>query len=177
MKLVLATFGTTGDIQPFLALGVELHRRGHTAVLAAPPNFASRAAQAGLEFAALGTAVDDPASLQLFASAYELQGVVEQVQATLSVPMQHAEASMPALLEAAEDADALVSIPYQAAGRICAELLGRPYVSVHFSPFGSSRRPDCRPWRPPTTTGCAPGSGCRRSTIPSVWTGFPPPWP
>ncbi len=141
MKLVLATFGTTGDVQPFLALGVELRRRGHSVVLAAPPNFAARAGQAGLAFCALGDAVDDPASLRLFASAYELAGAVEQVQATLQVPIQHAEACIPALLEAAAGADALVSIPYQAAGRICAELLGLPYVSVHFSPFGSSRRP------------------------------------
>lgn len=141
MKVVLATFGTTGDVQPFLALGVELRRRGHAVVLAAPPNFADRAAQAGLAFSALGTAVDDPASLRLFASAYEMEGAIEQVQATLAVPMAHARASVPALLETASDAEVVVSIPYQAAGRICAELLGRPYVSVHFSPFGSSRRP------------------------------------
>lgn len=141
MKLVLATFGTTGDVQPFLALGVELRRRGHGVVLAAPPNFAPRAARAGLGFRALGAPVDDPGALRLFAEAYELEGMLEQIQATLAVPIQHAEGAVHDLLEAAAGADALVSIPYQAAGRICAELQGLPYVSVHFSPFGSGRRP------------------------------------
>ncbi len=141
MKLVLATFGTTGDVQPFLALGVELIRRGHAVLLAAPPNFAARAQATGLAFCPLGAPVDDPQSLRLFASAYEMEGAVDQVRATLAVPLQHAEASLPALMDAARGADLLVSIPYQPAGRICAERLGLPYISVHFSPFGSTRRP------------------------------------
>jgi sterol 3beta-glucosyltransferase len=141
MKVVLCTFGTTGDVQPFLALGVELRRRGHEVVLAAPPNFARRAEQYGLAFHSLGSAVDEAESLAVFSSAYEMEGVIEQVQSTLSVPMKHAEASVRDLLEIAGNADVLVSIPYQTAGQITAELVGLPFVSVHFSPFGSSRRP------------------------------------
>jgi sterol 3beta-glucosyltransferase len=141
MKIVLATYGTTGDVQPFLALGVELLRRGHKVVLAAPPNFAPRAAQHGLAFRGLGQAADNLESRQVFASAYEMEGIVEQVRSTLSVPMKHAEASVRDLMETAGDADLLISIPYQTAGQITAELLGLPFVSVHFSPFGNSRRP------------------------------------
>jgi sterol 3beta-glucosyltransferase len=70
-----------------------------------------------------------------------MEGMTEQIQSTLSVPMRDAEASVRVLLEAAQNADALISIPYQSAGQVTAELLALPFVSVHFSPFGSSRRP------------------------------------
>ncbi len=35
MKIVLATFGSLGDIHPMIAIGIELHRRGHRVVFAA----------------------------------------------------------------------------------------------------------------------------------------------
>ncbi len=141
MKIVMATLGTTGDVQPFLALGVELRRRGHQAVLAAPPNFALRAEQNGLEFCGLGQAMDDPETRKIFSSAYEMEAMSEQIQATMLVQLRDAEVSVRALVAEARDADALLSIPYQSAGQVTAELLGLPFVSVHFSPFGNSRRP------------------------------------
>jgi sterol 3beta-glucosyltransferase len=39
MNIVLMTFGSRGDIQPFLALAVALRERGHTVTLAAPRDF------------------------------------------------------------------------------------------------------------------------------------------
>jgi UDP:flavonoid glycosyltransferase YjiC (YdhE family) len=141
MRIVMATFGTTGDVQPFLALGVELLRRGHRVLLGGPANFAARVEGLGLEFVALGAAADGQETRRLFTSACELRDVNDQVQATLPYALEHAEASVRTLLEVAAGADALLSIPYQAAGRITAELLGLPHVSVHFSPFGSGRRP------------------------------------
>ena len=36
-KVVLATYGTRGDIQPLLALALRLGRHGHDVLLAAPP--------------------------------------------------------------------------------------------------------------------------------------------
>lgn len=141
MKALLATQGTTGDVQPFLALGVELRRRGHEVLLAGPPNFAPRAARHGLAFLGLGEAADGAESRRIFSAAYQEPGVLQQVQATLEAPFLHAEASVQALLEAGSGADVLVSIPYQVAGQVAAELLGVRHASVHFSPFGNSRRP------------------------------------
>ncbi len=141
MRLVLATFGTTGDVQPFLGLGRELLRRGHQVLLGAPDNFAGRAASVGLEFVSLGPAADGEDARRVFGPACELRDVTSQVQLTLPYALEHAPAAVETLLDAAKGADALLSIPYQAAGRIAAEVLRCPYVSVHFSPFGSSRRP------------------------------------
>lgn len=39
MKILLATLGSRGDVQPYLALAVGLHRAGHRVSLAAPATF------------------------------------------------------------------------------------------------------------------------------------------
>ncbi|WP_375463465.1 glycosyltransferase [uncultured Methylobacterium sp.] len=55
MKIHLVAVGTHGDVLPFIALGAELMRRGHTVILAAPAPFAASAARIGLAFHSLGT--------------------------------------------------------------------------------------------------------------------------
>ncbi|MGI5502328.1 glycosyltransferase [Lentzea sp. CA-135723] len=64
MRALLVTHGTRGDVQPFLALAVELRARGHSALLAAPASFADAAAEHEVEFAPLDEGpnrlMDDP---------------------------------------------------------------------------------------------------------------------
>jgi len=47
LRAVLTNFGSTGDIQPLIALAVELRRHGHDPRLAVSPNFASWIEQYG----------------------------------------------------------------------------------------------------------------------------------
>lgn len=35
MRIVLTTFGSLGDLHPYIAIALELKHRGHTAVIAA----------------------------------------------------------------------------------------------------------------------------------------------
>jgi sterol 3beta-glucosyltransferase len=137
----MATAGTTGDLQPFLALGVELRRRGHEALLAGPPSFARRTESLGFGFVGLGPPIEAEELRAAFAPAYERREATDQIALTLPFAMRHAEESVRQLEEKARNADVLLSFPYQPAGQVAAELLGLPFVSVHFSPFGSSRRP------------------------------------
>ena len=39
MKVFLTSVGSRGDVQPILALAVELRALGHTALVCAAPNF------------------------------------------------------------------------------------------------------------------------------------------
>lgn len=50
MKFTLCAIGTRGDVAPFLALGQALIALDAQVVIAAPPEFASDAAEAGLDF-------------------------------------------------------------------------------------------------------------------------------
>ena len=53
MKVLMLTLGTRGDIQPYVALALELGKAGHKAVLAAPEMFGAFVTGYGVEFAAL----------------------------------------------------------------------------------------------------------------------------
>lgn len=54
MKIVLATYGSRGDVQPMLALSLALQSKGHAVLLAAPPEKANWAHQLGCPFYPLG---------------------------------------------------------------------------------------------------------------------------
>ena len=54
MKIVLATFGSRGDVQPMMALSLALKAAGHEVLLAGPPEKAKWVKQAGCPFYPLG---------------------------------------------------------------------------------------------------------------------------
>jgi vancomycin aglycone glucosyltransferase len=54
MKVVLAAYGSRGDVEPFAAVGRELLRRGHDVCMAVPPNSLGFVESAGLAAVAYG---------------------------------------------------------------------------------------------------------------------------
>jgi UDP:flavonoid glycosyltransferase YjiC (YdhE family) len=54
MKFVLACYGTRGDVEPSVAVGRELLRRGHEVRMAVPPDLVGFVEAAGLEAVAYG---------------------------------------------------------------------------------------------------------------------------
>lgn len=60
MKILIATIGTRGDVQPFIALASGLARRGHTVTVCTSVRYADAVTQRGLDFAPLS---DDLVSL------------------------------------------------------------------------------------------------------------------
>jgi UDP:flavonoid glycosyltransferase YjiC (YdhE family) len=54
MKIVLATYGTRGDVQPMLALSLTLKLAGHDVLLVGPPEKAAWAAELGCPYHPLG---------------------------------------------------------------------------------------------------------------------------
>ena len=54
MRIVITNFGSAGDVQPYLALIMELRRRGHDVAFAFSPHFAPMIEQHGVEFIPIG---------------------------------------------------------------------------------------------------------------------------
>lgn len=50
MRLTLLTYGSRGDVQPYVALGVCLQAAGHQVRLACPARFADFVSEYGLDF-------------------------------------------------------------------------------------------------------------------------------
>lgn len=51
MKISILTYGTRGDVQPFVALAVGLQKAGHIVRIAAPARFADFVSQYNISFA------------------------------------------------------------------------------------------------------------------------------
>ena len=53
MKITILTYGSRGDVQPFLPLSLRLREEGHSVRLAAPFRFKSFVEEHGINFVAL----------------------------------------------------------------------------------------------------------------------------
>ncbi len=66
MNIALTTIGSTGDLQPFLALGLGLKQAGHRVRVCSHGVFAKRFTGAGLEFAPAGPDFDEEDRLRIW---------------------------------------------------------------------------------------------------------------
>ena len=55
MKIILAPFGTSGDVNPFVGIGVHLRERGHRVIVIANEHYSSLVEAEGLDFVACGS--------------------------------------------------------------------------------------------------------------------------
>jgi len=127
VKVVLAPFGTRGDIQPMVALGAGLRARGHDVLLTGPANFGPWVEECELAFAAVGGDFER----QLKDAGDAASGLVYQTRFLVRelVPLQ-----FEILPHLCADADLIVGAGVQFAARSVAEHLGKPYAFVAYAP-------------------------------------------
>src|SRR5512142_3376176 len=136
MNISLLTYGTRGDVQPFVALAAGLQRAGHRVRLAAPQRFAGLAAQHSIPFAALP---GDPEELSR--GLNDAGGAVAQIRAVTSFAFAIAGEVARAAFAACDDAELIVHTYLFTTG---AHSLARskhiPDVSVQFIPLFAPTR-------------------------------------
>jgi sterol 3beta-glucosyltransferase len=140
MRALLTNFGTLGDVQPFLALAIEMKRHGHAPVLALSPYFRPRVEDLGLEFVPIGPDLREiqnnvnVAIRETPDSDARMREIFSPLMASL--PQTFAE-----LTGACLTADVLVSGATQPAARMVHETSGIPFVSIQTSHFGGVGSP------------------------------------
>lgn len=109
MKVTLITHGTRGDVQPMLAVGEELRRRGHVVTLGVPPNLTATVEHAG--FTAVATGPDSAAILRSEEGQRWLAaGDVKSFMAALAaISHAHWDDSTGGAEKACADADVILS--------------------------------------------------------------------
>jgi len=132
-RIVLNTFGSYGDVFPYLAIGLRLQKRGHHPVMAAPETYRSASEDAGLEFYPVGPEVDYE-DHDTFRRVMDRKHGVEVLVREFLVP--HLRESYRQLEIACEGADLLVSHVLTYAAPILAEKKKIPWVSTMLSPMG-----------------------------------------
>ncbi len=132
MNITLLTYGSRGDVQPFLALAVGLQRAGHRVTLAAPQRFAAFIESYGITCAPLA---GDPDELsRLFNDAGT--SFVRQVRAMQTHVMGIAPQVIRGVRAALQGADLLVhSFAFTTGGHSLGRELSIPDVSLQLFPM------------------------------------------
>jgi len=150
LRIVLSNIGTFGDINPLIAIALELKRRGHTPVMAVPAVYAQKIVPLGLEFHAIRPDID-PTNSKLVEMVYDVKHGTEVGLREFLFPSLHE--TYADLLDAAtqpERADLLLLGELNYAGPLVAEVTGIPWASYVLAPlsFFSAFDPPVLPMYP-----------------------------
>lgn len=154
-RIVIATYGSFGDIHPYIPLAAELKSRGHSPVIATSEIFRRKVEASGIGFHPLRPDLakferggDAEAGAALTTGGREARLSAEFVFENLLMP--HLRESFEDLRDAARGADLLVTSMLTYAGPVVAELLNVPWVSTVLTPmqFYSSYDPPAPPGKP-----------------------------
>jgi rhamnosyltransferase subunit B len=150
LRIVLSTIGTFGDVNPLIAIALELKRRGHTPVMAVPAVFKPKILPLGLEFHEMRPDID-PANTILAEMIYDVNKGTERGLRDFLFPVLRQ--TYEDLLDAATHpvrADLLLLGELNYAGPIVAEVTGIPWASFVLAPlsFFSAFDPPVLPMYP-----------------------------
>ena len=150
MRIILSNIGTFGDINPLIAIALELKRRGHVPVMAVPAVYGPKIVPLGIEFHPVRPDLD-PKNTLLAEMVYDVRKGTERGLR---------EFLFPALRETYDDLTAAATIPARAdlllvgelnyAGPLVAEVTGIPWASYVLAPlsFFSAYDPPVLPMYP-----------------------------
>jgi UDP:flavonoid glycosyltransferase YjiC (YdhE family) len=135
MRIVFSTFGTFGDINPLVALSLELKRRGHTPVLAVPAMFREKIEPLGIEFVPVRPD-QDPTAKHMVEMIWDVKkGTERGLREFLFPVIRNSYEDLLAAVNAGGGADLLVTGELAYAGPIVAEKTGIPWVSYVLAPL------------------------------------------
>jgi UDP:flavonoid glycosyltransferase YjiC (YdhE family) len=150
LRIVLSNIGTFGDINPLIALALELKRRGHVPVMALPAVYENKILPLGLEFHAVRPDID-PSNSLLVEMVYDVKHGTETGLREFLFPALRQ--TYDDLLHAATQpvrADLMLLGELNYAGPIVAEVTGIPWASYVLAPlsFFSAFDPPVLPMYP-----------------------------
>lgn len=135
MRIVLNTFGSFGDIHPYMAIALELQSRGHAPVIATSDVYREKIEGAGLECFAVRPNLPQPGD--------QAADLIDKIMEPKTGPrFLTEEVIYPAVRESYNDlreavagADLLVTHPAAPAGPLVGRKTGMPWISTVLAPF------------------------------------------
>lgn len=132
-RILLATFGSFGDIHPIMAVALELKSRGHQPVVATSELYRAKIEAAEIGFHAVRPNVPPPSeSRELIAKAMDARRGSEYLFREMLMPSLRD--SYEDLHAAARNSDLLISHPATPAAPLVAQALEMKWMSVALSP-------------------------------------------
>ncbi|HEY9306075.1 MAG TPA: glycosyltransferase [Mycobacterium sp.] len=142
MKFVLASWGSRGDVEPNLAVGAELVRRGHDVCMAVPPDLVGFVETAGV--AAVGFGPEARSILDshrdfwtsFFSRPWRIRTLMRSRMAIAGPLLRGWQEMSTTLLSLADGADAIFTgINFEDAAANVAEYYGIPLATLHYFPL------------------------------------------
>ncbi|HEX6283769.1 MAG TPA: glycosyltransferase [Pyrinomonadaceae bacterium] len=135
MRIVLNTFGSFGDIHPYMAIATELQSRGHVPVIATSEVYREKIEGAGLQSFPVRPNLPQPGD--------QATDLIERIMEPKTGPRFLMEQliypavrdSYTDLIAAVAGADLLVTHPAAPAGPLVGRKTGMPWVSTVLAPF------------------------------------------
>ena len=131
-KIVLATYGTSGDVLPYIAIARELRHRGHRAVVATAEIYREAVEEAGVRFVPIRPPLPDNDDTVFWARAMCPTSGTFFLYRFL---MPQLRAMYDDLRDATRDCDLLISHSFFPAAPILAEATRTPWISCVLSPL------------------------------------------
>ena len=133
-RILLTTFGSLGDLHPYIALAQALQQRGHRPVLATIDRYRNAVESTGVAFAPIRPGEAElPDMDALMPRLFEpLRGPEFLVRTLIMAHVREAHADLSRL---AAQADVLVTHPLAVTGPLIAEQTGIPWVSSVLAPM------------------------------------------
>lgn len=135
MRIVLSTFGSFGDIHPYMAIGMELQRRGHTPVVATMEIYREKIEGVGLAFAPVRPDIPQPREQDTELIEKIMEPMTGPRFLTEEVIFPAVRDSYADLLKAVAGADLLVTHPAAPAGPLLGRKIGMPWISTVLAPL------------------------------------------
>ena len=131
-RIVITTFGSSGDVHPYVGLALALAARGHRPIIATSEYYRPKVERAGIEFRAVRP-VFDPTDPGVVAAIMDpLRGGEYLIR---DVAMACIRDSFLDLQGAVSGADLLITHPLTFAGRPVAEAMTLPWLSSVLAPM------------------------------------------
>lgn len=135
MRIVFSNIGTLGDVNPLVALALEMKRRGHVPVMALPGVYRPRVQPLGLEFRVIRPDID-PSNSVLAEMIYDIRhGTEHGLRDFLFPVLRQTYDDLLAAATRPERADLMLLGELNYAGPLVAEVTGIPWASYVLAPL------------------------------------------
>lgn len=150
LRVVLSNIGTFGDINPLIAIALELRRRGHVPVMAVPSLYENKIRPLGIEFHAVRPEIDPKDTLQVEMIYDVRKGTERGLREFLFPALRQTYDDLLDAVTRPERADLMLLGELNYAGPIVAEITGIPWTSYVLAPlsFFSAFDPPVLPMYP-----------------------------
>lgn len=139
MRILIATIGSDGDLQPFYAFARRLLGDGHEVTLAANERYVARAGALGIPFASVAPRWEEAVMRAHVEKILGEPSPLRQVGLVIDAFLEEEKTSIQGLRTLSQGADVVLYTPYCVAAAAAARITKTKHVSVHFAPVHTAR--------------------------------------